>query len=124
MIKEIIENGHTAFICDTFDHIKQFIEISKQEGITYQKMGWKESYEQGFFERYTQFLSTKHSSIILVRKIITHMEFGVTFEYQLYSRSNRDYDVYGDWDDYTFVNFTQILRDNKLNSILDESSMY
>jgi hypothetical protein len=124
MIKEIIENGNTAFICDTFKHIKQFIEISKQEGITYQKMGWKESEEEDMFEKYTQFLSTKHSSIILVKKRMISMEFGVRFEYQFRSRTYRDYDVYGDWDDYTFVNFTQILRDNKLNSILDESSMY
>lgn len=120
MIREIIEKGSTAFVCDTFEHIKQFIEISKQEGITYQKMGWKESEEEDMFEKYTQFLSTKHSSIILVKKRMIGMEFGVRFEYQFHSRTYRDYSVYHDWNDYTLVNFTQILRENKINSLLDE----
>lgn len=120
MIREIIEKGSTAFVCDTFEHIKQFIEISKQEGIAYQKMGWKESEEEDMFEKYTQFLSTKHRSIILVKKRMIGMEFGVRFEYQFHSRTYRDYSVYHDWNDYTLVNFTQILRDNKINSILDE----
>jgi hypothetical protein len=31
-------------------------------------MGWKESEEEDMFEKYTKFLSTKHSSIILVKK--------------------------------------------------------
>ena len=120
MIKEIIEKGSTAFVCDTFEHIKQFIEISKQEGITYQKMGWKESEDEDMFEKYTKFLSKKHSSIILVKKRMIGMEFNVRFEYQFYSRTYRDYNVYHDWNDYTLVNFTQILRENKINSILDE----
>jgi hypothetical protein len=118
MIKEIIEKGSTAFVCDTFEHIKQFIEISKQEGITYQKMGWKESELEDMFEKYTKCLSTKHQSIILVKKKMICMEFGVIFEYQLYSRTYRDYSVYNDWNDYTLVNFTKELRDNKLNDIL------
>jgi hypothetical protein len=46
MIREIIEKGGTAFVCDAFEHIKQFIKISEDEGITYQKMGWKESEEK------------------------------------------------------------------------------
>lgn len=121
MIKEIIEKGSTAFICDTFEHIKQFIEISKQEGITYMKMGWKEIDDvEDMFKKYTQHLSTKHRSIILVKKRTIGMEFGVRFEYQFYSRTYRDYSVYHDWNDYTLVNFTQILRENKISSILDE----
>jgi hypothetical protein len=116
MIREIIEKGSTAFVCDAFEHIKQFIKISEDEGITYQKMGWKESEEEDMFEKYTKFLSTKHSSIILVKKRM----IGVIFEYQFHSRTYRDYDVYHDWNDYTLVNFTQELRENKINSILDE----
>jgi hypothetical protein len=56
MIREIIEKG-VPFVCDTFEHIKQFIKISEDEGITYQKMGWKKVKKKICLKKYTKFLS-------------------------------------------------------------------
>jgi hypothetical protein len=117
MIKEIIEKGSIAFICNSFDHIKQFIEISKREGINYEKMGWKESDEEDMFETYIQYLSNKHKSIIIIKKKMISMEYGVRFEHQFYSRTYKNYHSYNDWDNYTFVDFTQLLRDSKLKEL-------
>jgi hypothetical protein len=107
-IKEIIkEEGNYAFLCKDLNQFKLCLDQVFNEGIILQKNGYIENY-QSIVNNYISHLGDEN--ICCLFKNIGH-------EIQFYSRDQKDSDGF-DWTQWKLINYTQLLRDLKLNKIL------
>ena len=123
-ITEIVKKYKS--VAFTFASIKGFeclLDISNSQGVIFSRFGYV---EEDIFEKYTKYLHKDHACIILLVHSIFEDELdyyriyckpGIKDEIQIYSRSYKDYDNYEDWDKYKFIDFMQLIRDDKLDRL-------
>ena len=125
----VIKYGMVGFICQSLDHFKKLIDDAKEEEITFSKIGFIENYDS-LFEKYTKFVKKDDGGAIALICLASRMlESGESKnEFQFFSRSITDYqrflrndgsDYYHDWEKFTMINYSEVIRDNKLKEILN-----
>jgi hypothetical protein len=132
MIRDIIlEYTKVGFMCNTFDHFKLFIDNCKNEGIIFSKGRSIEEYDN-IFEKYTKYIRSESYQGVIALVMYDYPVFVAKpeenkKEFQIYSRSITEYqiylndsksDFYKDWHKFKMINYTEMIRDNKLKEIL------
>lgn len=123
----VIKHKLVAFECNSHAHFKYFIDQCKSEGIKFSKTGFVEDYE-GLYNRYSDNYDPSYKLYALIvlsgyhqprKESYTKRMNPLLQEFQFYSRSAKE-DIYTDWSKYTMVDFSQMLRDSKLDIILKD----
>lgn len=114
-IKDIIlKYKKVAFICNSKDHFKYLIESFKNENVVFSKSGHIEPNDE-LFNRYTHHI---YDDKIIAIIYVVNIPSQENYEYQFYTRSFSEYDKYNDWNSCEIIDFSQLIRDEKLSKIL------
>lgn len=123
----VIKHKLVAFECNSHTHFKYFIDQCKNEGIKFSKTGFVEDYD--YLYKYSDGSDCNYKLYALIVLSGYHQPRKESYikrmdpllqEFQFYSRSDKDKDIYTDWSKYTMVDFSQMLRDSKLDIILKD----
>lgn len=118
MIKDLIlKYKNVAFICNNKNDSITFIEESTKE-IEFSKslLG---GYENRFIED-KEYLLQYHLRSDKMIFLIWFKQDGGYDEYQFYSRELVDYDKYSDWEKSEIINYSQLLRIDKIKKLKNE----
>ena len=101
-----------AFICDSINKFNYFLDLCDSEGIDFTDYNARPHYKRHYYE-YLKSEHIKHLSIDSKKYFaIIYIIDGC---YHFYSRDNNE--DYYDWYQMEIIDFTQILRDFKLNEL-------
>lgn len=120
MIKELVlEYEKMVFNCHTNENLKQFIKLACKEIKFSKSFIFKES-EEDILETYTK--KNQSIAIIIYAEDCFDSEkntdvAGVTKEFQFYSRKLEDMEYYNDWNYFKFIDFTKMLRREKIKKL-------
>jgi len=121
IIKDLIlQYKMIAFICNNKNDFCNFVEESTKD-IEYSKylIGnggvYVDKYKFVEDKNYIYKYHLRFDKIIIL--IIFKQENGYD-EYQFYSRNFYDYDLYKDWDRYEIINYSYLLRNDKIKNII------
>ena len=132
MIRDIIlEYTQVGFICNTLDHFQILLYTCKDEGIIFSKGKFIEEYDN-LFEKYSKYANSSITEGLIALLIHDYHGFVINPEenkkqFQIYSRPISHYqihlnnpkdDFYKDWHKFKMINYTGMIRDNKIDKIL------
>ena len=122
-IKELVlKYKNIVFICNSSNDFVEFVNQATSE-IFFSKTFYKlYKYHESKDEILRGHIHTGKSFALICTQDLTKYGYDGEIEFQFYSREYSDFDLYNNWSEYKFINFTKYLRKEKLKKLNEKFS--